>query len=146
MLDKEDKLLNIIGINSFNLLNRYLAAKNLLLPELYPHNIVEQCRVDEFLEWHHLGIRSACGRYFWALWLEPRVLGIQSTPEKIQQLKENMEKQLEILENIWLKDDQQKYIIGDRLTAADIFGACELEQTCRKFFPFSDYMKFYIVL
>lgn len=37
-----------------------------------------------------------------------------------------MEIDLNLIENLWLKDT--KFLAGNNLTAADIFGACEIEQ------------------
>uniref|UniRef100_T1GKR9 Glutathione S-transferase C-terminal domain-containing protein n=1 Tax=Megaselia scalaris TaxID=36166 RepID=T1GKR9_MEGSC len=38
-----------------------------------------------------------------------------------------MEVNLGIMENVWLKDTP--FVAGNEMTAADIFGACEIEQT-----------------
>lgn len=111
---------------------RYLGARSLILPQLYPKDTLEQARVDEFLEWQHITLRAGCALYFRAVWLDPRITGIETSPKKIERLQETMETHLDTMEKVWLSSENQKYICGDQLSAADIFGACEIEQTCRK--------------
>uniref|UniRef100_A0A1A9VVR5 Glutathione S-transferase theta class 1 n=1 Tax=Glossina austeni TaxID=7395 RepID=A0A1A9VVR5_GLOAU len=111
---------------------RYLADKQQFSEALYPRDIRERAKVDEFLEWHHLGVRYGCSGYFMHLWLLPfRGLADKPTKEKALELKIEMERQLKIVEGLWLKDDN--FLTGNKLTVADLFGACEIEQTklCR---------------
>lgn len=56
----------------------------------------------------------------------PMLMGKVPEPEKAKQILQRMEATLDDLENIWLKD--RKFLAGDKLTAADIWAACELEQ------------------
>lgn len=54
-------------------------------------------------------------------------------PEKVTQLETRMNDCLDIIENVWLKDKQ--FLVGNTITVADIFCACELEQP-RKLYTF----------
>uniref|UniRef100_A0A1A9W9V7 Glutathione S-transferase theta class 1 n=1 Tax=Glossina brevipalpis TaxID=37001 RepID=A0A1A9W9V7_9MUSC len=106
---------------------RYLADKQQFSKALYPRDIQERAKVDEFLEWQHLGLRYGCSHYFLHLWLLPfRGVAAKPTKEKAQELKIEMEHQLKILEELWLKDNN--FVVGNKLTVADLFGACEIEQ------------------
>ncbi|XP_073811546.1 glutathione S-transferase theta-3-like [Musca autumnalis] len=107
---------------------RYLADKGLFSEKLYPKDIKNRARVDEFLEWHHLSIRYGCAFYFARVWLFPaRGVAEKPSAEETAKLVKEMETQLKALENLWLKDS--KFVSGNSLTVADLFGACEVEQT-----------------
>ncbi|TMW50315.1 hypothetical protein DOY81_004592 [Sarcophaga bullata] len=107
---------------------RYLADKGLFSAELYPKDLLNRARIDEFLSWHHLTLRAGCGYYFRRAWLMPlNGLADKPTPEHDAKLISKMEDQLELLEKIWLKETN--FLAGQKLTAADLFGASEIEQT-----------------
>ncbi|KAL5276560.1 GSTT1.2 family protein [Megaselia abdita] len=115
---------------------RYMARKEEIKETLYP--ISEKSsrllsKVDEFLEWQHLTLRLSCGSAFRMKWLEP-MMGIQREEKQIKEFEKLMEVNLNIMENVWLKDTP--FVTGNELTAADIFGACEIEQTS-EFFVFN---------
>ncbi|XP_017486548.1 PREDICTED: glutathione S-transferase theta-1-like [Rhagoletis zephyria] len=106
---------------------RYLSAKGKIPEYLYPKYFLEQARVDEFLEWQHNTLRISCALYFRTIWLDPLLTGNRPTTEKIEKLKNQMEGNLDIIENVWLA--KTDFLTGQRLTVADIFAACEIEQT-----------------
>lgn len=92
---------------------------------------MEQARVDEFLEWQHITLRVTCAMFFRTVWLDPLLSGKASSAEKVENLKAHMEMNLDIVENVWLENTE--FLCGNQLTVADIFAACEIEQT-RKFY------------
>ncbi|XP_036333639.1 glutathione S-transferase theta-1 [Rhagoletis pomonella] len=106
---------------------RYLSDKGKFSEALYPKALQHRARVDEFLEWQHLGVRFGCTSYFLDMWLFP-ISGIKPKPsaEKAAMLCKNMETQLKILEEIWLKDNN--FVVENEITVADLFGCCEVEQ------------------
>lgn len=106
---------------------RYLSSKGKIPEYLYPKYFVEQARVDEFLEWQHITLRVTCALYFRTVWLDPLLFGKKPSPEKIENLKSHMETNLGIIENIWL--ERSDFLCGKHMTVADIFAACEIEQT-----------------
>lgn len=106
---------------------RYLSAKGKIPEYLYPKYFVEQARVDEFLEWQHITLRITCALYFRTVWLEPLMTGKIPSQDKIENLKGHMEQNLDIIENVWLETTD--FLCGKQLTVADIFAACEIEQT-----------------
>lgn len=110
-----------------------MARKGEIKETLYP--ISEKSskllsKIDEFLEWQHLTLRLSCGTNFRMKWLEPK-MGIERDEKQVKEFEKLMEVNLNIMEKVWLKDTP--YLTGKDLTAADIFGACEVEQTSRGF-------------
>ncbi|XP_075168355.1 glutathione S-transferase theta-1-like [Haematobia irritans] len=106
---------------------RYLSDKGQFSDKLYPKDTKIRAKVDEFLEWQHLGLRLGCSSYFVHLWLLP-MSGQAEVPSvtKLAKLQEDVENSLKVMENIWLKDSQ--FLTGNKLTVADIYGASEIEQ------------------
>lgn len=90
---------------------------------------MEQARVDEFLEWQHITLRITCALYFRTIWLDPLLKGVAPSKEKVENLTTMMEMNLDILEKTWL--EKTDFLCGTKLTVADIFAACEIEQTSR---------------
>ncbi|EDX18466.1 GD17492 [Drosophila simulans] len=87
---------------------RYLSAKGKIPEHLYPKYFVDQSRVDEFLEWQHTSLRVTCAI-------------------KIETFRMHMERNLDVVEEVWLEG--KDFLTGSSLTVADIFAACEIEQT-----------------
>lgn len=105
---------------------RYLVAKEKISLIFYPNDLKQRARIDEFLSWQHNGIRTSCSLYFRFLWAQAKIFGSPASEGKVAKYRDLMEKDLSIMENIWLKDNS--YLTGYSLTAADVFGACEIEQ------------------
>lgn len=57
----------------------------------------------------------------------PRMTGKEPNPKQVEMVKGNMEKSLDVIENIWLAET--RFVAGHVITVADIFGCCEIEQT-----------------
>lgn len=106
---------------------RYLSAKGEIPEMLYPKYFVKQARVDEFLEWQHTTLRVTCAMYFRTIWLDPLLTGRSPKEDKIEKLRMHMERNLDIIEQVWLA--KSEFLTGSTLTVADIFAACEIEQT-----------------
>ncbi|KAL5285626.1 GSTT1.2 family protein [Megaselia abdita] len=106
---------------------RYLAHQKKIAADLYPSDCKIRARVDEYLEWQHENVRMGCAMYFRKKVIEPMFLKSQPDENEIQKWFYLMEKSLDIVENQWLLNT--KFIAGDKVTAADIFAACEIEQT-----------------
>lgn len=56
----------------------------------------------------------------------PRLTGSETPPGEIEKTFTGMTDCLDKIEELWLS--QGKYIVGDQLTVADLFAACEIEQ------------------
>lgn len=106
---------------------QYLAREKIVPDSLYPSDSKNRAKVDQFLEWHHIGLRLNLMVYFSMRFLEPQMTGKQPDPKKVLEAQKRMEATLNDFENKWL-GDSNKYLIGDKPTVADLFGICEIEQ------------------
>ena len=111
---------------------RYFANKKYIDERFYPSDLCQRARVDEFLSWQHNGIRSSCSLYFRFLWAEKYITGQSAAAGKIAKYQAEMERDLQYMEDEWLQDGA-KFLNGNVLTAADVFGACELEQISKSY-------------
>uniref|UniRef100_T1GTN9 Uncharacterized protein n=1 Tax=Megaselia scalaris TaxID=36166 RepID=T1GTN9_MEGSC len=106
---------------------RYFSHQKKLANDLYPVDIKVRARVDEYLEWQHENVRMGCAMYFRKKVVEPLLRKVVPDEAEIAKWFHLMEKSLDTVENQWLQNT--KFIAGDKITAADIFAACEIEQT-----------------
>lgn len=97
-------------------------------------DLKQRAKLDEFLEWQHTAIRTSCSLYFRFLWVQEKIFGAPASKEKVAKYRKLMEKDLQLMEDLWLKDT--KFLVGNNLTAADVFGACEIEQISKKILEF----------
>jgi len=107
---------------------RYLAREKEIADHWYPKDSKGQARVDEYLEWQHLNTRINCSMYFLNRWMRPMMKQTAPDEKNVAKLLKTMNKTLDEIEKVWLKDGSKPYIAGDRISVADILAACELEQ------------------
>ncbi|CAF4918743.1 unnamed protein product [Pieris macdunnoughi] len=69
---------------------RYLACENVIPIMLYPKNSKAQARVDEYLEWQHIGLRLHCAMFFRVKYLNPIYTGKQPDPKLVQSYEKRM--------------------------------------------------------
>ncbi|XP_041979627.1 glutathione S-transferase theta-1 [Aricia agestis] len=118
---------------------RYLANQNLITESVYPRDLKQQARVDEFLEWHHIGLRLYFALYFRYKYLNPILSGKPADPKTVAKHERYMENSLEVFATKWLGNGTE-FVAGDTVTVADLFAACELEQPrMAGFDPFDKY-------
>lgn len=112
---------------------RYLTRENenAVADHWYPRDSKARARVDEYLAWQHLNTRIHCSAYFWLKWVLPKLKGKVISESRLAQAKIEMEATLDVIENVWLKPKEQKFIAGDKISIADLLAACELEQTSK---------------
>lgn len=65
--------------------------------------------------------------YFRRIWLDPLLGREKPSEEKIAKLRDHMEMNLHVVESTWLEN--KEFLTGNTMTVADIFAACEIEQT-----------------
>ncbi|XP_052741376.1 glutathione S-transferase theta-1 [Bicyclus anynana] len=106
---------------------KYLSRENLIPESLYPRDSKLQARVDEFLEWQHIGLRLHCAMFFRVKVLDPTITGVAPNAKTLSGYENRMISALETFENHWLQKGT-KFIAGDNITVADLLAACELEQ------------------
>jgi len=108
---------------------RYVAQKFNVAEHWYPRQDVQkQGRVDEFLNWHHTGLRKHCVGYFLTLFRTRIGVGrftkIPFDAEKIKELREGVVAAVKEMDEYFLKGRQ--FLAGDEISVADLAGYCEL--------------------
>nr|AVT42200.1 glutathione S-transferase t1 [Lissorhoptrus oryzophilus] len=108
---------------------RYLSReyRDVVEDHWYPKNSQEQAKVDEYLEWQHTNTRLHCASYFVYKWLIPNMTQSPPDANEVSKHESNMLTCLDQIEDLWLGQGH-KYIVGDKISVADIFAATELEQ------------------
>ncbi|CAH1709208.1 unnamed protein product [Aphis gossypii] len=105
---------------------RYLCRTYNVADHWYPQDIKKQALVDQYLEWQHHNTRAHCTEYFRHKALWPLKTGQAANVENVEKLEKKMIENLNLLENIWLKD--KPFLCGDEITISDLVAACEVEQ------------------
>ncbi|EGG24206.1 hypothetical protein DFA_06353 [Cavenderia fasciculata] len=118
---------------------RYIAQKY-KLDQLYSTtDLIQRCKVDMYLDWHHLGLRKASTMVFFSKFVAPRI-GRAVNQAALDMEIMNLQTSLSKFESIWLGD--KKFIVGDRPTLADYSAFTEISNL--RFVPveFFDLSKF----
>ncbi|CAG9786896.1 unnamed protein product [Diatraea saccharalis] len=105
----------------------YLSREGIIPDILYPRDSKQKARVEEFLEWHHIGLRLHCSMYFRVKQLDPIFTGKQPEAKTVAGYENRMVQALETFSTKWLGTGTD-FIVGNTITIADLFAACELEQ------------------
>ncbi|XP_034832380.1 glutathione S-transferase theta-1-like [Maniola hyperantus] len=106
---------------------KYLSRENLIPNSLFPKESKSQARVDEFLEWQHIGLRIHCAMYFRVKVIDPKFTGKAPSAKTLMGFEKRMISSLKAFEMHWLQNGTE-FIAGDSITVADLLAACELEQ------------------
>lgn len=84
-----------------------------------------KARVDEYLQWHHNNLRLGSAVYFQV----SKGIGAFSRIPEVQPIFNFlMNSSLDLLENVWLGDENKEFLTCNQVTFADILAACEIEQ------------------
>lgn len=114
---------------------RYLTRQNeaSVADHWYPRAARQQARVDEYMEWQHMNTRLHCSTYFWLKWLLPTMFGKIASDGRLAESKAQMEATLDFIETVLLAGGpaKQRFLAGNEISVADLFGVCELEQTSK---------------
>ncbi len=107
---------------------RYLHETRKTADHWYPReDLRKRAKVDEYLDWHHNGLRLGAGGYIFRKYVSP-LTGKPAPKEAIEESLLLMRKALKLMDTYFLKTDQQPYLLGNELTLADISAACEVAQ------------------
>ncbi|CAG7786279.1 unnamed protein product, partial [Allacma fusca] len=105
---------------------RYLCRAFPVEDHWYPKDIQAQARVDEYLEWQHLGLRAHVNRHFSSI-LMPQSLGLEKQSEEVTSTAEkSVLKACDDIERIFLT--RGTFISGEKISIADLLAVEELEQ------------------
>jgi glutathione S-transferase len=105
---------------------KYIQESRGLAEHWYPLDLRKRAKVDEYLDWHHNGLRFGAGGYIFRKYVSP-LTGKPAPQGAIQDSLMIFKRSLRIMERYWLKDTP--YLNGAEPTLADISAACELAQT-----------------
>ncbi|XP_063721371.1 uncharacterized protein LOC134847983 [Symsagittifera roscoffensis] len=107
----------------------YLSTKfSHLCPDwLFPSQLEQRSRVNEYLHWHHNNLRLNSALLFQETFVKPKFKGIPASEEKTSRYEKGLKKALTELGSYFLQD---KTFIATELrpSIADIHGVCELMQ------------------
>jgi glutathione S-transferase len=109
---------------------RYIAAKNpeLVADNWYPKDLQERAKVDEYLEWQHLGTRAACAGYVRTVFMTPLMkFNYKLNPKKTEAAKGVLVKTLDTFENLWLEDPSKPFLATKEISFADVLASCEID-------------------
>ncbi|CAH1954574.1 unnamed protein product [Acanthoscelides obtectus] len=106
---------------------RYLTRQFKIPDHWYPEDRKTQAKIDEYLEWHHLGLRRHCIIHIWTSFILPMMTGRTPSESATQTTKKNMIKSLGDFQRLFMSEDK-KYIVGDQISFADLQAACEVDQ------------------
>ncbi|KAN0039411.1 hypothetical protein ACTA71_001635 [Dictyostelium dimigraforme] len=109
------------------------------LPQYYDYNdLNNRCKVDMYLDWHHLGLRKATAGLFFQKFILPKF----GKPESVDMVKDaefNIPKAFKEIESIFLLNGKNNYLIGENVTIADFSCYCEINQLEALSFDFTPY-------
>uniref|UniRef100_H2Z453 Glutathione transferase n=1 Tax=Ciona savignyi TaxID=51511 RepID=H2Z453_CIOSA len=101
---------------------RYLSSIHTGTRTLYPTDVKQRAKIDEYLEWQHLQTRFISASLFQIEDLKLRVGNLKRAVEAVDDM-------LSKFEMMFLKDND--FVVGNTLTVADLFALCELIQPTR---------------
>lgn len=99
---------------------KYLTSEKLIPEHWYPREGKLLDKINDYLEWQQSNLKPNCSMYTELKWCG-------GDEKLIQSKKISMEKDLDFIENVWLKDSGD-YMIGKKITVADLLAAADLEQ------------------
>ena len=112
---------------------KYMCLSRELDDHWYPtsgdRDLKLQGKIDEYLDWHHGGIRMGTGAYFFRTYASGLMSkdGTWSTQESVDEAYELMMKTLSKIEKIWLRADRKsKFMFGSKPSIADLSLGCEI--------------------
>jgi glutathione S-transferase len=115
----------------------YLGRKEIIPERWYPRDLKSLTRIDEYLQWQHNNLFLGAGMLFYMQLVEPLRTGKLPSAKDIERQKRTLIKNLDDLENIWLKDN--KFLVANDITFADLMAASSLEQVLgMKLFSFEE--------
>lgn len=107
---------------------RYVAAK--CLPpssNWWPmDDVCKSTRIDEYLHWQHLNIRSTGSLVFINAVLNPQMRQQPPNMRQVHRFQKELNKSADLLQNHYL--DKGNFITGDKISVADLFAIAEINQ------------------
>lgn len=108
---------------------KYLIREKLIPEHWYPRDSRLRAKIDEYLEWQHDNSSRIFNAFVQEKWnLSNNILNedTRCSEERVQEYRQQLEQSLDKLEREWIVPG--RFIVGDRITIADILAACDIEQ------------------
>ena len=86
---------------------RYIHETRQLPDSLYPRSdLRKRAKVDEYLDWHHNGLRLGAGGYLFRKYISP-LTGKPAPKEAIEESLQILKRALKLMETYWFRDEKQ---------------------------------------
>nr|XP_046241813.1 glutathione S-transferase theta-3-like [Scatophagus argus] len=92
----------------------------------YPADLQQRARVNEYLSWQHMNLRSHGSKVFLLRTLFPIIMGSEAPKEKMDAAIEDLNQSLNLLEEKFLQN--KPFIVGDKISLADLVAVVEIMQ------------------
>ncbi|XP_055585048.1 glutathione S-transferase theta-1-like [Uranotaenia lowii] len=106
---------------------KYLIREKLIPEHWYPRDHKTRARIDEYLEWQHDTTSKVFNAFVQQKYLADAARQEEGKDSnRVEQYRQQVNQNLNQLERDWIVPG--RFIVGDRITIADILAACEVEQ------------------
>jgi len=105
---------------------RYLAGTRKVTDHWYPQDLLKRTRVDQYLDWHHLGLRKPLSELVFMKYLAKR-MGIDVPAEAVSKAEKDAQTALNIVDRVWLQDGKQ-WLTNNEVSIADLLAYGEIVQ------------------
>ncbi|XP_053277114.1 glutathione S-transferase theta-1a [Pleuronectes platessa] len=92
----------------------------------YPADLQQRARVNEYLSWQHMNLRTHGSKVFLLRAMFPLIMGSEVPKDKMDAALEDLTQSLDLLEEKFLQN--KPFIIGDKLSLADLVAVVEIMQ------------------
>lgn len=107
---------------------KYLIREKLIPEHWYPRDAKLRAQVDEYLEWQADNSAKVFNVFVQDKWnhRSRQLEDTRTVDEKVREYRQLVDGNLDQLEQAWIRPGQ--FMVGERITIADILAACEIEQ------------------
>eukprot|EP00347_Sterkiella_histriomuscorum_P023404 403334766 len=101
---------------------KYLKKSRECPDHWYPNQDIKlRAKVNEYMDWHHVGLRGTSMKYSILRFRE-----LCNDQAQIDSAHNDFRKSLKLIENYWLSSQNKQFLVGDQMTLADLTSACEM--------------------
>ncbi|KAG7217797.1 hypothetical protein INR49_020893 [Caranx melampygus] len=107
---------------------KYMAQKHSssVADHWFPAELQQRARVNEYLSWQHMNLRTNGSKVFLLRTLFPIIMDSEAPQEKEDSAVEDLKQSLDLLEQMFLQN--KPFIVGDKISLADLVAIVEIMQ------------------